>query len=132
MSEPLVYVDRSDVREGALDELKTAIRELAEFVEAHEPQLISYSVYFGRNDREMAVVQIHADAASLDVHLDVAGSRFERFADLVALRSIDIYGEPSESALAQLRDKLRLLGAGEVVVHVPHAGFGRARAPAAG
>jgi hypothetical protein len=57
--------------------------------------------------------------------LDVAAPRFERFAGLVTLRSIHIYGEPSEKAVGQLRDKVRLLGSGEVTVHAPHAGFGR-------
>ena len=126
MPQPLVYVDTSDVRDGALEELKGAIRDLAAFVEANEPGLISYSVYFSDDEREMSVVHVHADAASLDYHMNVAGPRFARFADLVALRSIQVYGNPSEWALSQLRDKVRLLGAGEVVVHAPHAGFNRA------
>ena len=125
MSQPLVYVDTSTVREGALAELKEAIRELADFVEENEPRLISYSVYFSHDEREMSVVHVHADAASLDHHMDVAGPRFERFADLVTLRSIQVFGDPSERALGQLRDKVRLLGAGEVVLHAPHAGFSR-------
>ena len=37
MSQPLVYVDTSLVREGALEKLKGAIQELAEFIEANEP-----------------------------------------------------------------------------------------------
>jgi hypothetical protein len=73
----------------------------------------------------MTVIHVHTDPASLDYHMRVAGPRFGRFADLVALRSIHIYGEPSEKAVGQLRDKARLLGSGEVTVHTPHAGFGR-------
>jgi hypothetical protein len=34
------------VREGKLAELKTAIRELAEFVAANEPRVIGYGAYF--------------------------------------------------------------------------------------
>jgi hypothetical protein len=44
----------------------------------------------------MTVIHVHADPASLDHHMEVAGPRFGRFADLVTLRSIHIYGEPSE------------------------------------
>ena len=125
MSAPLVYVDRSVVRDGALEELKEAIRGLADFVEENEPQLISYNVYFSENGRQMTVVHVHADAASLDLHMEVAGPRFAAFADLVTLSSIHIYGKPSEQALERLRDKARLLGSGEVIVHRPHAGFSR-------
>ena len=125
MSQPLVYVDTSDVRKGALEELKRASRELAEFVEENEPKLTSYSVYFSDDGGQVSFVHIHADSASLDYHLDVAGPRFGRFADLLTLRSIHIYGEASEKAITQLRDKVRLLGAGDVIVHAPHAGFSR-------
>jgi quinol monooxygenase YgiN len=122
---PLVYVDRARVREGALGQLKAAIAELAEYVEQREPRLISYSVYFTEDESEMTVVHVHADAASLDHHMDVLEARLERFSDLVKLSSIDIYGEPSARALAQLRDKIRLLGTGAVTVHSSHAGFSR-------
>ena len=125
MSPPLVYIDTSDVRQGALEELKRAAGELAEFVEKNEPQLVSYSVHFSEDESQVAFVHVHADPASLDYHMDVAGPRFARFADLLTLRSIHIYGEPSEKALVQLRAKVRLLGTGEVIVHSPRAGFSR-------
>src|SRR5207247_288196 len=73
MTQPLVYVDRSKVREGALAQLKSAIRELADYVEENEPRLISYSVYFSEDDSEMTVVHVHGDAASLDHHMEVLG-----------------------------------------------------------
>ena len=127
MSQPLVYVDCSEVREGALEQLKDAIRALADFIEENEPRLLSYIVYFSEDGRQMTVMHVHADSASLDYHMDVAGPRFVRFAELLTLSSIHIYGEPSDKALGQLRDKVRLLGSGEVIVHRPHAGFDRFR-----
>jgi hypothetical protein len=129
MSQPLVYVDTSDVRAGKLPQLKAAIKELAEFIDENEPQLVSYSVYFTEDDCRMTVIHVHTGSASLDHHMDVGGPLFRKFADLVTLSSIHIYGEPSERALGQLRDKLRLLGAGDVIVHAPHAGFLRAALP---
>ena len=125
MSKPLVYLDSSDVREGALDELKGAIKELAEFVEVNEPQLISYNVYVSDDGSQITVMHVHPDSASLDHYMDVAGPRFGRFKDLVTLSSIHIYGEPSEKALRQLQDKARLLGSGEVIVQRLHVGFSR-------
>ena len=129
MSQPLVYVDTSEVRAGKLPELKAAIKELAEFVDENEPQLVSYSVYFAQDDSRMTVMHVHSDSASLDYHMAIAGPLFEKFADLVTLTSIHIYGEPSERALRQLRDKLGLLGAGDVILHAPHAGFLRTASP---
>lgn len=37
MSQLLVDVDTSELRNGALEELKAAMRELAEFVDENEP-----------------------------------------------------------------------------------------------
>jgi quinol monooxygenase YgiN len=130
MSKALVYVDTSEVREGALEELKGAIEELVEFVEANVPQILAYNVYLSDDGSRITVVHVHADAASLDQHMDVAGPAFRRFADLLTLSSIRVYGEPSEKAVRQLHEKARQLGCGDVMI-VPdaHAGFSRLATP---
>jgi hypothetical protein len=125
MSDAIIYVDISDVREGALEELKAGMQELVDFVEANEPRLIAYNVYFSHDGTRMTVVNIHPDAESLEYHLEVAGPVFRRFVDLVTLSSIHIYGEPSEKVLEQAHEKARLLGQGEVVADAFHAGFAR-------
>jgi quinol monooxygenase YgiN len=125
MAELIVYVDASDVHEGALEELKVAIKELVDFIEANEPRLLAYNVYFSADGTRMTVVQVHTDTASLEYHLEIAGPVFRRFVELVTLSSIHIYGEPSEKVLTQAREKARLLGRGDVVVAAWHAGFTR-------
>jgi hypothetical protein len=124
-SEPLVYIDTSEVREGALEELKVAIAGLVEFIEESEPQLLAYTVYLSDDGTQMTVVHVHTDSASLERHLEVGGPAFRGFADLLTLSSIHVYGEPSDKALRQLHDKARMLGAGKVIVHPPQAGFTR-------
>jgi hypothetical protein len=57
MSQPLVYIDTSDVREGALEELKSSIGDLTDFVESGEPQIVSYAVYFSQDGSQMTVIQ---------------------------------------------------------------------------
>ena len=125
MSDVILYVDTSDVSEGALDELKPAIKRLVDFVEANEPRLIAYNVYFSEDGTRMTVVSVHPDSASLEYHLKVAGPLFRQFVELVKLSSIHIYGEPSETVLEQSHEKARLLGRGTVVVDSLHAGFTR-------
>lgn len=125
MSDAIVYVDASDVREGALEELKEAMKELVDFVEANEPRLIAYNVYFSDDGTRMTVVHVHPDSSSLEYHMEVAGPAFRQFVELVTLSSIYIYGEPSEKLLKQAHEKARLLGRGAVVVDALHAGFSR-------
>jgi quinol monooxygenase YgiN len=123
MSELLLYIDRSEVREGALDELKAAIDGLVAFIDANEPRLLAYDVYLSDDGRQMTVVHLHADPASLDFHMNVAGPAFRNFAGLLTLRSIEVFGEPSNKALRQLHEKARLLGCDDVTVHSRHAGL---------
>jgi hypothetical protein len=125
MPDALVYVDTSVVRDGALEELKAGMQELADFVAANEPRLVAYNVYFSADGTTMTVVHVHPDSASLEYHLEVAGPMFRRLAELVRLSSIHIYGEPSESALKQSLEKARLWGHDEVTVQALHAGFTR-------
>lgn len=126
MSEPIIYIDRSRIREGQLEALKPAMAELAEFVETHEPQLISYGFFIDEDAEQMTVVAIHPDAASMEFHMEIGGARFRAFAELISLESIEVYGEPSAKAREQLQAKARALGNGdELSVHTQQAGFTR-------
>jgi quinol monooxygenase YgiN len=130
MLDAIVYVDTAEVREGALEELKEGMKELVAFAQANEPRLIAYNVYFSDDGTRMTVVHVHPDSASLEYHMEVAGPFFRRFAELVTLSSINVYGEASEGLLAQLQEKAQLLGRGAVEVDALHAGFTRFAAPA--
>jgi hypothetical protein len=125
MSSPVLVVDSSDIREGKLEEVKAGVDDLVAFVEANEAEPLAYDIYFDEAGTQMTVVQIHPDSASLERHLTVAGPVFRRFADLLTLGRVDVYGTVSEAALEQIRGKAQLLGNAPVVVHELHSGFSR-------
>jgi quinol monooxygenase YgiN len=125
MSEPIISLDTSLIREGKLVELKRAVAELVEFVRSNEPRPIVYHVYVDDTDSRMTVVQVHPDSASMEYHMTVAGPAFAGFAELVTLSTLDLYGKPSEELLELLRRKVQLLGDATVVVHDLQAGFAR-------
>ena len=122
---PLVVVDSSEIREGKIDELRTALTALVEFVEANEAAPIAYSIYIDENDRRMTVMQIHPSSTSMEFHLRLAGPIFREFTELVRLSRVDFYGTPSDALLEQMRDKAAVLGGASVVVNDFHAGFAR-------
>jgi hypothetical protein len=125
MTELLIAVDSSEIREGKLDAVKAGLPELAEFVEANAPEVIAYSIYLDEETRRMTVVQIHPSSASMERHLEIAAPVFRKFADLVDLTRVDFYGQPSEALLERTRQKTELLGRAPVVVNELHAGFAR-------
>jgi len=125
MSMPIVYVDRSDVMPGKAAELRHAVSELVTFVEAREPQLISYSFHVDDQASTMTVVAVHPDSASLELHLAIGGPEFRKVGAFISLRSIEVFGVPSATALRQLHEKARMLGGATVIVRSPDAGFAR-------
>jgi len=125
MSQLIVYVDTSEVREGRLEELKAAMDDLAEFVEVSEPRLLAYHVYFSEDGARMTVLHINPDSASLEFHMKVAGPKFPPIGEFINMLAIDVYGHPDAALLERLRQKTALLGRGVVRVHELHAGFAR-------
>lgn len=83
MTEPIVFIDSSEIREGKLEELKMAIRDLVEYVQSNEPRPIAYNVYLNESGSRMTVVQVHPDSASMEFHMKVAGPAFPKFVGLV-------------------------------------------------
>jgi hypothetical protein len=116
VSPPIVYVDCSEVRQGNLEELKRAITDLVRHVESNRGRLLSYGVYLADERSTMTVVHVHPDIASLELLMDVLAPVLPPFRSLVRLLTIDVYGRPTSTALAQLQRKVELLG-GTVTVH---------------
>lgn len=125
MSSPILVVDSSEIRAGKLEEVKAGVVDLVAFVEANEAEPLAYDIYFDEAGTQMTVVQIHPDSASLERHLTLAGPVFRRFADLLTLVRVDVYGSAGEAALEQIHGKARLLGNAPVRVHELHSGFSR-------
>jgi hypothetical protein len=124
VSEPIVYIDHSDIREGSLDELRAGVRRLVDFIDVREPQLITYGFYIDEDAARMTVVAVHPDSASLELHMDIGSTEFAKLAHLLSLTAIECYGHPSERALEQLRRKAATLGDGGAVVSIRRfAGF---------
>jgi hypothetical protein len=121
----IVIVDTSRISPGRLADVKAAMSELAGFVDANEPRTAVYQVHLDESGEHVTVIQAHPDAASAEFHMAVAAPAFAPFADLLVLQRIDVYGNPSEPLLEQLRSKARLLGNAPLAVHPLHAGFSR-------
>ena len=124
VSEPIVYIDHSDIGEGSLEDLKAGVRRLVDLTDVREPQLITYGFYIDEAAAKMTVVAVHPDSASMELHMDIGNAEFRKLARLLTLTSIECYGRPSQRALQQLRDKAAMLGNGGTVVSIVRfAGF---------
>lgn len=125
MTQPIVYIDTSRIREGKRAELKKAMKKLTAFVDEHVPRLLSYGFYLNEDQTQMTVVAIHPDSESIEYHMDVGKEEFKKFSDYIELLKIEIYGNVSEPVLERLHKKANMLGNATVSVHEHHAGFDR-------
>lgn len=130
MRELIIYVETSEVREGKLAALESAVKRLVAFVATNEPLLPAFEVYFDAMRRKMTVIHVHRDAASLDQHMRVLAPVLSEVAELAAPSTIDVYGKPSARALERLWRSAQTMGPGAVRVHALHAGTRLARATA--
>lgn len=126
VSAPIVYIDRSRIRAGKLDDVKRMTSELVDFIEQREDQLLFYGFSIDETSRRMTVLAVHPDSASVERHMNVGAEAFRRFAGLLDMEGIEVYGEPDDRVLELLDRKARDLGEGATVtVGSVHAGFTR-------
>jgi hypothetical protein len=127
---PIVYVDRSDVHQGCLNELKVGIHALVAFVDAHQPQMAMYGIYLDEQAHRMTVVSVHPNSTSLERHIKLGAPEFRKLAPYVDLREIEVFGQLSEAAADLVRKKAAALGdGGRITLHERSAGFGRLCVP---
>lgn len=121
----IVYLDHSDIHEGRLEDLKDGIRELVDFIEEQEPQLIAYGFHLEEAAGRMTVAAVHPDSASLELHMEVGRERFRQLGDMLTLRQIEVYGSISKRVRELLDQKAAMLGGAGVTVTERFSGFAR-------
>ena len=57
--------------------------------------------------------------------MDVGADEFQKFADLIDLSRIEVYGAVSDAVVERLHRKAQMLGRGTVAVHEMWTGFAR-------
>ena len=126
MSGPFIFIATNRLRQGKLASERERAGELSAFIAGNEPQLWAFNEYANDDGSEVGVVQIHPDAASMELHMEVVAERAARaYAEtLESTTSIQVFGEPSAAVLQMLR---RQAGAGVPMTVKRHhiAGFSR-------
>jgi hypothetical protein len=127
MSGPFIFIATNRLRDGRFDAEQQRVPGLSSFIEANEPRLIAFSEYASEDHSEVAVVQVHPDAASMEFHMGIVGDRArEAYAQtLEATTGIQVFGTPTEDVLRMLRQQA---GSGLPLSIYPHylGGFTRA------
>jgi hypothetical protein len=122
VSGPFIFIATNRLREGKLQAERERVPELSAFIQANEPRVIAFNEYANEEGTQVAVVQVHPDAESMELHTNVVAERAARAyaATLEVTTSIQVFGTPSDAVLEMLR---RQAGAGvPLTVHRHHLG----------
>jgi hypothetical protein len=126
---PFIFISQSRIREGRLDDFKRGLREMAEFVEANEPRVITFEAYLNDDATEVTGVQIHPDADSMAFHMQVAFEKIMEFDQYLETQSVEVYGVPNEAVLGMMKQIADQFGGSGMPLRVrtnPVGGFTRA------
>jgi len=98
MSQPIVFISHSRVKESKLDGLVQLLREAEKRLEAEKPRTLASLAYL-TNDAQVTIFHIFADADSFDIHVQGAEERLRGWDEFVETPTLEIYGKPSDLVL---------------------------------
>jgi quinol monooxygenase YgiN len=91
------------IKPGKVEEARKGIAELVEFVETNEPRMIAFHCFLDEEGTKLTVVQVHADIASMEFHMEVNAKHFTTAFDYLESQvSAQYYGAISETLAAEL------------------------------
>lgn len=103
MSEPIVFISAHRIKEGKLDGFTRLSREMTPLIEADKPATLLFQAYLDEESNQVSIVHVFADAETMDLHFQGADERSEKAYEFIQPERFEIYGAPSDQALAMLR-----------------------------
>lgn len=103
MSEAIVFISHSHVREGRLEGLRDFLAAGAPALEADKPLTLAFLPYLNADGSELAIVHVFADAHGFDVHLEGVMERSAAAEAFIETLGYEIYGQPSPPVVEMLR-----------------------------
>ena len=103
MAEPVVFISHFVVREGALEGLRRFAEEGEAGLREAKPGTVAFLMYLDEESREMTIVHTFPDADAMDRHFEGSDERSAASFEFLEPRGFEIYGRPSDDALATLQ-----------------------------
>jgi quinol monooxygenase YgiN len=103
MSDPIVFISTHRIKEGKAADFKQLSREVTPLIEAGKPQTVFFQAYLNEEGNEVTIVHVFPDADAMDLHFQGANERAAKAYEFVQPQRFEIYGTPSDQALAAMR-----------------------------
>jgi hypothetical protein len=103
MSEPIVFISHSTVKNGKLEDLKDFLRAGATVLEVEKPGTVAFLAYADEAGSELSIVHVFPDADAMDLHLQGVDERSGAADEFIQAQAYEIYGTPSATVLETMR-----------------------------
>lgn len=104
MAGPFVYIGTNTIKEGKVEECRKMLNEIAHLVEEHEPRVIAFNFYLDEPSRRAVCVQVHPDAESMDIHMQIISEHLKTAYDVLEeTTSEQLYGPGGERMVEEFR-----------------------------
>ena len=103
MSDPIVFVSHSRVKDGQLEGFRGFLREGARALEAEKPGTVVFLAYLDASGTEASIVHAFPDADAMDAHLQGVGERSGAADAFIETTGYEIYGTPSTQVLEAMQ-----------------------------
>ena len=105
MTQPIVFITRSRVKENRHEEFDTFFREHVPVINYGDPGTVALLSYLTEDGRELHIVHVFPHAAAFDAHLNEVEERDRLSGDYLEGLAWEIYGAPSAEALQGLQQR---------------------------
>jgi hypothetical protein len=99
MSQPIVFISRSRIKEGKLEGLKRYAPAITELIKSNKPGTVAMLAYVDEDEAEAHIVHAFPDADAMARHLEGVGDRAAEAFDYIETTGYEIYGDPGEAVL---------------------------------
>jgi len=103
MSDPIVFISHSRVREGKLEALKEMTETAMPVIEAEKPGTVMQHGYLNDEGTEIHFVHIFPDAEAMNAHMVGVSERSQKAFEFIETEGFEVYGTTSEAVLSALR-----------------------------
>ncbi|WP_336359846.1 putative quinol monooxygenase [Haladaptatus sp. ZSTT2] len=115
MADPIVFRSTHRIKAGKATEYKELVQSVTKQLEQEKPGTVVHLSYFNEDETEVTTIHVFPDAAAMDAHMGGVDNRVKKAAELLEFKTFEVFGEPTEEALAVLE---RTPGA--TISHVPN------------
>jgi len=102
MTGPIVFISHFKIKEGKLEDVKQLSENVSNFIEANKPGTVTFLQFTNSEGTELSIIHVFPDAEAFDKHNEGAGERSSKAFEFIVPTRREIYGLPSDQAMANL------------------------------